>query len=334
MELNKLYYKNILISILLLMAASYVYNKFKINVERDDKIEELNIIKKYLLQEDQALTLQQLSSIKKPIIWIHIEYSKNSRSWLSFGSRNSLELNQDYLYLTIRSIINCCSDYFHIVLIDDDSFKILLENWNVDLNKLENPQKDYMRKLALTKILYNYGGLLIESSFILFKSLKPIYDKVLKTNKMCVAEFPNRSSNSHSIKFMPSMSFMGCVKNCPLMHEFCNHLEILISQDYTNQINVEDLINKWLFNNTQNNNINYIDGIYIGTKTSNNKSIDLEQLLGCSYLDIHEKSYGLYIPKDELLKRNAYNWFVYLNSQQVLQSNTNLGKYLLFSNNN
>ena len=144
MELNKLYYKNILISILLLMAASYVYNKFKINVERDDKIEELNIIKKYLLQEDQALTLQQLSSIKKPIIWIHIEYSKNSRSWLSFGSRNSLELNQDYLYLTIRSIINCCSDYFHIVLIDDDSFKILLENWNVDLNKLENPQKYYI----------------------------------------------------------------------------------------------------------------------------------------------------------------------------------------------
>ena len=56
--------------------------------------------------------------------------------------------------------------------------------------------------------------------------------------------------------------------------------------------------------------------------------------------DIHiefSKWYFVYyfdISKDELLKRNAYNWFVYLNSQQVLQSNTNLGKYLLFSNNN
>ena len=78
MELNKLYYKNILISILLLMAASYVYNKFKINVERDDKMEELNIIKKYLLQEDQALTLQQLSSIKKPIIWIPARHPRSS----------------------------------------------------------------------------------------------------------------------------------------------------------------------------------------------------------------------------------------------------------------
>ena len=40
-----------------------------------------------------------------------------------------------------------------------------------------------------------------------------------------------------------------------------------------------------------------------------------------------------FLPKDDLLKRNAFNWFVYLNSQQVLESNTNIGKYLLLSNN-
>ena len=270
-------YNNLVISILLLFAIGYIYDKFKINVDRDDKKEELNLIKKYLLQE-QDFTIEQLSSIKKPILWVHVEYEKNSRKWLSFGSRGSSELNQDYLYLTIRSIINKCSDYFHVILIDDDSFSKLLSDWSVDLNLVSNVQKVYIRNLAFAKLLYNYGGLLIEPSFIIFKSLKPIYEKVLNTEKMCVAEFPNKSTNAHIINYMPSMKFIGCIKNCPKMREFGKHLEILVNHDYTNEINLDDLINKWLLSNTQSEEINYIDGKYIGTKDANNKIIDLEPI--------------------------------------------------------
>ena len=135
-------YSNLVISILLLFAVGYVYNKFQINVERDDKVHELNIIKKYLLNTQDYFTIEQLSSINKPIIWIHIEYDRNLRKWESFGSRSSDELNQDYLYLTLRSIINRCSNDFHIILIDDDSFNKLLEDWNVDLRKVGNIQKE------------------------------------------------------------------------------------------------------------------------------------------------------------------------------------------------
>lgn len=333
MDFKKLNYNNLIISFLLLFAASFIYNKFRINVETNDKLDELNIIKKYLLNESPNNTLEQLSSIKKPIMWIHIDCILNSRKWQSFGSRNSKELNQDYLYLTIRSIINKCGQDFHIVLIDDDSIPLLLENWSIDLSILENPQKDYFRKLALVKILYNFGGLLIEPSFILFKSMKAIYNKVVNNNKMCVSEFGNTSKDAHIMKCMPSMKLIACVKNCPLIHEFENHLEILLSKDYTNEINVDDQINKWFYMKTQNNEIDYIDGKFVGTKDVNNKLIAIEELLGSSFIELNENTYGLYIPKDDLLKRNAFNWFVYLNSKQVLESNTNIGKYLLLSNN-
>jgi len=88
-----------------------------------------------------------------------------------------------------------------------------------------------------------------------------------------------------------------------------------------------------LFYNTQNKEIEYIDGKYLGIRDSNNKLIELDRLLGSSFLELNNNSYGLYIPKDDLLKRNAYSWFVYLNSMEVLESNTNIGKYLLISNN-
>ena len=128
MDFKKLNYTNLITSFLLLFAASFIYSKFRINVETDDKLHEINIVKKYLLNESPNNTLEQLSSIKKPILWIHIDYALNSRKWQSFGTRNSKELNQDYLYLTIRSIINKCGQDFHIVLIDDDSIPLLLEN--------------------------------------------------------------------------------------------------------------------------------------------------------------------------------------------------------------
>jgi hypothetical protein len=124
MNIKKINFFNLFVSILFLIAIGYIYKKFKINIDSNIQQEELNVIKKYLLNDDIDNTIDKLSAVKKPIIWLHIDYVKNSRHWESFGSRNSNELNQDYLYLKIRKIINKCSDYFHIVIIDDDSLKI------------------------------------------------------------------------------------------------------------------------------------------------------------------------------------------------------------------
>jgi len=325
-------YQNLAISILLLLGVGFIYNKFQIKVETDDKIEELNIIKKYLLNEKDYNTIDKLSSIKKPIIWIHIEYDRNLRKWESFGSRASDELNQDYLYLTLRSIINKCSDYFHVILIDDDSFNTLLEDWNVDLKKIGNVQKENIRQLGLMKVLYKYGGIMMEPSFILFKTLRPIYDKIVSTGTPCVGEFPNETVDSHIMNNSPSLKFVGCVKNCPKIYELGKHLEILVNSDNTFSSKLEGQVTNWLYNNAESGTINYIDGKFLGTRDSKNKNIDLTKLIGSTYLDLNVNAYGLYIPHKDLLKRKAYNWFVYLNTKEVLESNTNVGKYLLISN--
>jgi len=333
MEVNKINYNNLFISIAIIFTTGFIYNKYKINVQTKDHVEELSIIKKYLLNENDYYTIERLSAINKPIIWVPIIYKKNARKWESFGSRSSNELNADYLYLTIRSIINKCGDDFHIALIDDNSFKMVLDNWTIDLNLLEEPQKDYVRLLGLVKILHKYGGILMEPNFVLFKSLKPIWNKIVTTSQMSVAEFPNKSADSHILQYIPSTKFLGCIKNSQIVHEFENYLEILISGDYTNEINFEDKINKWLYSHTQSGTMNYIDGTFLGVKDSSNKLIDLDRLTGSSYLDLNVQSYALYIPHTDLVKRNCYNWFVYLNTDQVLESNTNIGKYLLISNN-
>ena len=53
------------------------------------------------------------------------------------------------LYLTIMNIINKCGDYFHIIIIDDESFCKLLENNCMDLNKVGDPIKANLRTLNI-----------------------------------------------------------------------------------------------------------------------------------------------------------------------------------------
>ena len=325
-------FNNLVISILILAAAGYIYNKFKINVDSNSQQEDLNIIKKYLLEDDIDNTIDALSSVKKPILWIHIDYIKNSRKWESFGSRNSNELNQDYLYLTIRTIINKCSDYFHIVIIDDDSFCKLLEHNCIDLNQVAYPIRDNLRSLNIMKLLYKYGGMYIENSFILFKSLEKIYEKVLSSNKIVTAQFKNNGANAYNVDYMPSIKLIGCVKECPTMKRLIKHMEMIYGTNFTSSAEFEDQVSKWLLKCGENDEINIIDGRYIGTKDINNAMINLEEIMSSTFLELHANVYALYIPSNELLKRSKYNWFCKLSSKQVLEANTILSKYLLLSN--
>ena len=74
-----------------------------------------------------------------------------------------------------------------------------------------------------------------------------------------------------------------------------------------------------------------IDGLYIGTKDSNGKMVIVDELINNTYLDIHQDSYGLYIPWYDIVNRNKFQWFARLNEKQVIESETNIGKYILLS---
>ena len=184
----------------------------------------------------------------------------------------------------------------------------------------------------MMRLLHTYGGMYIENSFILFRPLSTIYDKVLESKKMVCGEFKNGSSNSHIAPVMPSTKLIGCVKECKIMKEFINHLEILYSNNYSGDISIQDLVNKWLLQKNKDAMVDIIDGRFLGTKTIANKIIDLDDLMGSTYLELNTKTYGLYIPHDELLKRNKYNWFCNLNTKEVLEANTNASKYLILTN--
>jgi hypothetical protein len=282
----------------------------------DNSKDEYEMVKQYLLNESP------LYGYNRPKIWIHSKYEINARKWKNFQSRNSTDLNQPYLYLTIQSIINHCGNDFHVCLIDDESFSKLIPNWDIDLVSIVEPMRSQFRDIAMLQLLYYYGGFVVPNSFLCTKSLISLYEKEIESNEWFVIE--NRSVTKDNISFIHDIEFTGCIKNNEKILELITVLKSKWNGHFSQEMEFQGFKNHWLLEHK----IKLVNGDKIGIKKRSGKPILLDDLMEESFLDVDmQKIYGIYIPKDEILKRPKYQWFAILPYEDVLKSNIILSKF-------
>ena len=309
----------------ILIVLGVLYKRFEDKRIRSEEGDTYEAIQKYLLDGDT------LGKSKKPILWIHVPYEYNSRRWLSFGSRSSFDLNQPYLYLTVRSIIKQCDQSFTICIIDDTSFKRLLPEWNINMTSISDPILSNMRMLGMMKLLHSYGGMVCPLSFVCLKDLNEMYIKGTRGDKMFVCEVVDRNVTSTDMDFYPNLSFCGAPKHCETVRELCNFIQRTASHDYTADVKFLGEYDKWCKQRIENGRINLIDGAEIGTKTVEDKQIIIDDLMSNHYLDLYQGASGILRPADEVLSRKKFEWFARMSPKQVMESDTSIGNYILLS---
>jgi hypothetical protein len=317
--------QNLFILFFILIVLGFLYRRFEDKRMREENKDNYEAIQKYLLDD------VTLGKSKKPILWIHVPYEYNSRKWLTFGSRSSFDLNQPYLYLTVRSIIKHCENSFTICIFDDNSFQKLIPSWNIDMTRLSDPILSNMRTLGMMRLLHIYGGLHCPISFLCMNDLIGLYTKGTRGDKMFVCETVNRNSTSVRMNFYPSVSFCGAPKECETVFKLCNYIQNVSSHDHTAESKFLGQFDRWCMKNVEEGRINLIEGVEIGTKTIDDKQIILDDLMSNNYLDLYKGTYGILIPSIELLNRLQYGWFVRSSPKQILESDTIIGNYLLLS---
>jgi hypothetical protein len=124
---------------------------------------------------------------------------------------------------------------------------------------------------------------------------------------------------------------MGSHKESPILEELIDFMNRTISGDHTGQQEFLGDFNRWVEFRVRKNKMNMVDGTLIGTKMVSGDPIRLENLLSNYYLNIYPKTYGIYIPAQDILKRRNYVWFSRLSPKQALESNTIIGNYLLLA---
>lgn len=314
-----------IVSLILVVGVLSYYGDSIKNAFSIGEPDEYDMVKKYLLNDSP------LQGTNKPKIWIHTKYDINARKWKDFGSRNSHDLNQPYIHLTIKSIVHHCGDDFHICLIDDETFSKLIPTWDIHLSRIAEPLKTQYRQLGLAQLIYYYGGILVPNSFLCTRPLRPLYDLAVKDNKPFVCESINRSTNVAIKKapFIPDTYFMGAKKKDPVIKEYIDYLG---SRSKTGHITAayEFLGDTAIgcVGTIESGRMNLVGGEYIGIKTRKSKPVLIEDLLEDNYLDLHEDIYGIYIPEDEILRRPKFSWFAVLNTEQLMETNTFITKHI------
>ena len=317
---------NLFILFLILIVLGFLYRRFEDKRVREEKNETYSAIQNYLLDD------VTLAKSKKPILWIHVPYEYNSRNWLSFGSRSSFNLNQPYLYLTVKSIIQQCDNSFTICIFDDNAFQRLIPGWNINMNSISDPILPNMRTLGFMKLLYIYGGMMCPISFLCMKDLSGLYGKGTRGNKMFLCQTTDRNITSTDFDYYPSVAFCGAPKNCDTVKMLCDFIQRTMSVDYTAESVFLGNFDRWCEKRIQGNQINLINGVDIGTKTIDENPILIDDLMSNQYLNLYKGTYGILIPADEVLKRNKFEWFARMSAKQVMESNTIIGNYLLLAN--
>ena len=74
--------------------------------------------------------------------------------------------------------------------------------------------------------------------------------------------------------------------------------------------------------------MNIIGGELVGVKNDKRKPILIEDLLGDGFILLSNNAYGIYIPQEDILSRTKYQWFAAMTTEQVLETNTILAKYM------
>jgi len=303
---------------------------------------------------------------KKPILWIHIPQEYNSRCWESWGTRSSFNLNQPYLYLCSQSIIKNCEDSFNICFIDDFSFEKLIPNWNFSIKNISDPILFYIRHLGFSKLIYNYGGMIMPISFLCFKDLIGLYNQYTKMDNIFILENANigfnpinnnlysqinwntgsscQSNMQQNIQpnvydekdnMLYNFYWYGCDKFNKKIKEYIHFIEIILSTDYTNESIFKNKLDLWWNMQIEKNpnEVLLVPSSLIGLKNNENKKIHLEQLFETENIIFNNNFYGILIPYEELLKRNKYEWFLRMDRKQLLNGNFILAKYFVLSSN-
>lgn len=312
----------------LVMIASFFGNKFRQTFIDHEHKDDYEMVKKYLLNDSA------MYGNNRPKIWIHSKYEVNARKWKNFMSRNSTDLNQPYLYLTIQSIINHCGEDFHICLVDDDSFEKLIPAWTMDLSIVAEPMRSRFRDKGMLELLYIYGGMVVPNSFLCVKPMIELYNKGIETKTPFMAEKHIRLANaSQSKPYLPDMYFMGARREDPFVLEMIHEIDRLEGfGHFQNETEFSYKLSQWCFEKAYDKSLQLLEGQVIGIKTRTGKPILVEELMSDDYLDFDEsRFYGIYIPAAELLRRPKFKYFTILPVEDILKTDTIMTKYFKVS---
>ena len=256
-----------LITTIILLLIGNVYRKHGLDYE----LNHYSTVDKYLINDINK---------KKPYLWIHTDG------------------NETYKNITTLIIETKCKYEFNIEIINDKKLSELTTNGMYNIDKLNYPEKENYRKLALTKLIHSYGGICVPNNFICFKSLRELFEK------------------NGELFFDEKNKIIGGKKGSKQIEKYINYMERKIKGHQVEPA----VLDLYLLEFIKKQKCNVIDREKI-------IHFNIEYYFKNDNYIINKSSFGAYIDNNEL-KRTKFLWFSKLTENEIMNSNIILSKML------
>jgi hypothetical protein len=269
----------------------------------------------------------------KPVIWIYLNNSEiNSRSWGDFMGRSSHAINLPFLNLCYQTIVAKNSDIYRVEVIGGladlalrmggwDSLPIALQNPEAVVRE---PELNWIRAAVLAK----WGGLWVSPATISIKPFGPLPKKRIVF--FGTDTFPAYGGSS----VIPAMNVIWSpTPEHPLWKIWEEKARIRLDRRsggsefrYDEKSDLADALREFK------NDCILMPTAELSRKGSSLKRIELEDLLasgtqGDLPFTIPKEAVYLPIPFSELLQRSAFEWFLRMSEDQIINSDVVLSYF-------
>lgn len=268
-----------------------------------------------------------LKSLSKPIIFIHLP---NNTRLVPLEHRDITkvpEINDAILYLNIKSVIRHCGKSYDIVIFDNTNVIDLLDDDSDDiisttrLTHISGQNQTNWENYAKCKILYKYGGIMMEPDFYFTNQINP---HIFKTKQLKITSYANEGvhvSNKHSIPHFNKL--MIAQKYDPDLEILMQYIAAIYEYQYDNTLmkfdNMHDKLSQ----------LHLLDPKMFGIQDKEDNIIQLRDWMSANKeMILDENSFCIYINRDLLQRSRHYGWMLNMSESQILNSNTNIGKFM------
>ena len=267
-----------------------------------------------------------INKSNKKKIFVHIPKQLNERNWSSFNDRSSKRLNMDLCILCIKSLLYHCSRNYDIVLYTNDDVKNLIEENNEnDLVYIKDPNQlsgiDLMQweSYCKAKLLYQYGGVVMEPYFFFFKQPP---SNILNPSKLTILRNANEGLNVSEKSLIPNTNYLlSSNKKNNDLKIYLKYLEYNCTHLYSSN-KVFDKSGDFLYN------LNYYDPKLMGIVDDMNNIVESRDLLSKNEIILNQETFCLFVNIPFFQKYTQYGYLLKMNEQQIINGNFFLGEFI------
>jgi hypothetical protein len=291
-----------------------------------------DVLRRHMLKNSDLKTA-------KPNLWIHLTVNKN----LPFPGMSSLAgapVNEPFSFKNVPALERVCANsviqrnnkYFNIILVTDDDLPLLLPGWNVNLDAVPEAARCVVRQVAMLRLVYYYGGMVVPSTFAATQSFNSILSgrsaSAIKNNKIVAFEAPHTGANVgpaiQRADLVPSSKFLFAHALNPSVRTIIDNLSVKTGTE-AQVAAFKDLASETMISLAKEGKVETINGEIVGTRDVHGYSVTVEQAI--DGFDRSPDSIGIWIPP-RVFEVRKYGWLTYEEPMKILKGSTWLAAQL------